>query len=73
MDIEKELMNIVKMKKGSSEFALFYFDESDDWDFELGNDSYSVCLGEVSGEVSVSGETLVDVISKMKSKLRLEA
>ncbi len=72
MDIEKELKEIVKAKQGNKEFALFYSQEADDWEFLLGNESSCVMLGEVGGELETKGTTLPEVINKMKKELNLK-
>ena len=67
MDIEKEIKKIESAKKGDKEMAFFYIDGN--WEFLLGNASASVVLGEANGEIETSGNSLEDVINKMKKEL----
>ena len=66
MDIEKEILNIVENKQGNKEIAIFY--EDGEWIFYLGNQSKYVMLGEVAGEIETSGDSLENIIVKMKQK-----
>jgi hypothetical protein len=69
MDIEKEIIELIKSKPGNKELALFFDPESDDWTLELGNNSDVVMLGETSGEITVNGPDIATVIAKAKDKL----
>lgn len=70
MDVTEELKKIIAAKKGNKEFAIFHNSGGGEgWSFELGNPSQYVSLGEVEGEISTSGNTLEEIILKMKKKL----
>jgi uncharacterized protein (DUF4415 family) len=65
MDIEKELKTIIDAKQGSKELAVFYFDNPDEWTVAIGNESASVQLGEVPGEIETKAPTLSEAVRKM--------
>jgi len=72
MNIEKELKSIIDAKHGDKELAIFYFDnDPDEWTVAIGNESASVQLGEVSGEIETKSSTLSDAIRKMRKKVGL--
>jgi len=67
-DSLKRLQNIIDIKRGNKEMALFYHGENS-WTLMVGNPSEYVLLGEVSGEFVTEGESLDDVITKMEIML----
>lgn len=71
MDIEKELKAIIEAKIGNKEMAVFFDPEVDYWTLALGNPTNCVMLGETSGEIEITGETLKDTIIKMKKVLKI--
>jgi hypothetical protein len=76
MDLHKEFNNILDLKGGSQELALFYerYPESNDGDYDLlvGNESEFVRLGEISGEFESSGDTVEECIAKIKLQIARE-
>lgn len=67
MDISKEVKKIEALKKGNKEMAFFY--EAGRWNLSVGNPSCYVMLGEVAGEFEVDGDSIEEVINKMKEIL----
>lgn len=74
MDIDSELKDLMDKKRGNKELALFsnLDDNEEIWSLHLGNPTNCVPLGEVSGELETSGETIEDAITAMKAKLEEE-
>ena len=64
MDYEHEIQNIISAKVGNKEIAIFI--EDGEYSMELGNSSQHVRLGEISGDLSVTGSSLKEVINLMK-------
>lgn len=72
-DIEKAVREVLDLKRGNQEIALF-FDSSDgdgqmSWELLVGNPTNCVRLGEVSGEFETEGYTIEEVFTKMKEVL----
>ena len=65
-----QLLEIVNLKQGNKEIALFY--SNNEWSLEVGNHSLSVMLGEVSGEFATFGTDLNEVLREMKELLHQE-
>jgi len=67
MDIETELLNVIKNKPGNQEAAILIDDG--DYNFLLGNESQVVEICEGLPEYSVRGQSLTEVIEKMKKQI----
>ena len=65
MNIEKQIKEIIKLKPDNKELAIFYDGESE-WMMSLGNKSVHVMLGEVEGEINVTGDSIEDVMFNMQ-------
>ena len=69
MNIEKELLEILKAKTGNKEMAIFH--DSEYWTIALGKQYAIVNLAPVNCEIGVHDRTLSGAIRKMKDKLKL--
>ena len=69
MNIEKELLNLLKAKTGNKEMAIFH--DSENWTIALGKQYAIVNLAAVNCEIEVHDRTLSGAIEKMKDKLKL--
>jgi len=69
MNIEKELLEILKAKTGNKEMAIFH--DSENWTIALGKQYSIVNLAAVNCEIDVHDRTLSGAIEKMKDKLKL--
>lgn len=63
--VRERLENIIDIKEGNKEMALFYYG-GDNWALMIGNTSDCVSIGEASGDFEVEGENIDDVITQME-------
>ncbi len=70
MNIQQELLNIIKAKRGNKEIGLF-FDGKAQWTLVVGNCSDCTGLGEEDGELQTEGSSMERVIYLMNKKLNM--
>jgi hypothetical protein len=72
-EVEKALVSLSEIKRGDQELALFYLPHDRSWRMDIGCPSPHVMLGEVDGDITVQGETLIQVIKQALIALNMPA
>ena len=78
MKNDELIEEILRLKQGNKEIALFHFSECDEgdedeakWVVMLGSTNSHVLLGECGGEYYAEGETMNEALTKLLSNLKL--